>query len=261
MFKSYHYFILLLLISFASVTGLLFTPALPSLGKDLHVSESMAQWTISIFLIGYCIAQLPYGPLSNRFGRKKAIFIGVTLAIIGSLLAYWAASFPMLCIARFLQALGSGVGLKVSFTMISDLHEGPRAIRAIALLSLAFGVTPGLAIALGGFITSLAGWKGCFLFLTFYSIFIGFLSFFLPETAKHLDREALKIDKILHNYCHQFKNPKIMLYALLVSLPTSLFYIFAALAPYIGMQTIGLTPSEFGLWNLLPSAGTISEEF
>ena len=258
MIKSYHLLILILLISFASVTGLLFTPALPSLGKDLGISDNKAQWVLSIFLIGYCIGQLPYGPLSNRFGRKKAIYIGAALAIAGSLLAYTSTSFLMLCIARLLQALGSAVGLKVSFTMISDQHEGPKATRSIALMSLAFGVTPGLAVAAGGYLTALAGWRGCFLFLTFYSLFIGFLALFLPETAKHLDREALKIQKIFPNYCRQFKNQKLIIHAFLVTLATCLFYIFAAIAPYIAMQKIGLTPAQYGLWNLFTSAGTIS---
>ena len=162
---------LLLLIAFASVTGLLFTPALPELGSYFGISENKAQWTISIFLVGYCLGQLPYGPLANRFGRKKTIFIGVILAFLGSFMAYLAPNFWVFCIARFIQALGSAVGLKISFTMISDEFTGKEATKAIALLSLAFGVMPGVAIATGGFITSFAGWKGSILFFYCPSMF------------------------------------------------------------------------------------------
>ena len=134
MLKSYHLFILRLLISFAAVSGLLFTPALPSLAKDLSISEAQAQWIIAIFLVGYCLGILPYGSLSNRFGRKKANYIGVCLAIVGSLPAYASTSFWMLCAARFLQAFGSSAGLKISFTMIADVHQGMKAAKSIALM-------------------------------------------------------------------------------------------------------------------------------
>jgi len=256
--KSRHLAILTFVVSFASVTGLLFTPALPSLGKDLGISENMAEWTISIFLVGYSLGQLPYGPIANRFGRKPALYIGTTLALLGSILAYAANSFGVLAAARFLQALGSAVGLKASFTMISDFHEGPQATESIALHSLAFGITPGLAIAAGGFITASFGWKGCFLFLIFYSLLIGLLAFFLPETARRLDPHALQVKNVIQGYRSQFKNPKLILYSLIVTSCTSIFYIFAALSPYIGMDRAGLSPAGFGLWNLVPAAGMVA---
>lgn len=250
--------ILLLLIAFATFVGLLFTPSMPQIGRDFGIPDAQAQWTMSIFLIGYTLGQLPYGPIANRFGRKKAIYIGVVLAFVGSLLAFFSTSFWVLCVARFIQAIGSGVGLKIAFTMVGDIHAGVGATKAISLLTMAFGIMPGIANAIGGFITVLWSWQVCFLFLAFYSILIGLLSLFLPETAKELKPDALKLPKIVHGYGRQFKDSFITLHASLQGLSTTCMYIFATLSPYIAIDRIGLTPDLFGLWSLIPSIGLVT---
>ena len=178
--------ILLLLFTFATFLGVLFTPAIPEIAGDFNISTAIAGSTMSVFLIGYAIGQLPYGPLANRFGRKKAITIGVVIALIGTVMAFFAQSFWVLLLARFIQAIGSSVGLKVGFTMIGDMHAGESAAKALATLSLAFGFMPGLATAIGGFVTVMAGWRGCFLVLVLYTVVLWLLCQVLPETAKEL---------------------------------------------------------------------------
>ncbi len=253
--KGRHFPILLLLISFATVIGLLFTPALPQLANDFGISESHAQWLMTIFLIGYCLGQLPYGPLANRFGRKPTIYAGIALSLLGSLLCFFATSFAFLCFARFIQSIGAAVGLQVTFTMVSDQRSGPAAAKMIALLSLAFGIAPGIAVTIGGFITPFAGWRGCFFFLVLYSLLLALLCLALPETSKELNPEALKIRSIVKSYFRQFKDSFLMYHAILVSLATSMIYIFATISPYIAIQALGLSPPVFGLWNLIPAAG------
>ncbi len=255
--KGKHSPILLLLISFGAVTALFFTPALPQLAQDFNVSESRAQWLMTIFLIGYCIGQLPYGPLANRFGRKPAIFLGLSLSILGSLLCIAATSFAFLCFARFIQSLGAAVGLKVTFTMVNDQKSGASATKMIAFLSLALGIIPGLAVALGGFITTFAGWKGCFVFLAFYSLFLGLLCLALPETSKQLQRDSLKIKSIARGYARQFRDPLLISHAVLIAMTTSMFYIYSTISPSIAILVMGLSPDSFGFWNLITTAGLV----
>lgn len=250
--------ILLMLFTFATFVGILFTPALPQIGKDFGISATQAQWTMSIFLVGYCLGQLPYGPVANRFGRKKAISVGVVLALIGSIMAYSATAFWVLCLARFIQAIGSGAGLKIGFTMVGDLHQGAAATRAVSILSLGFGIMPGLAATIGGYITVLGGWHGCFLFLSLYSVVLWLLCRFLPETAHELHKDALQLNKIGRGLSFQLKDPFVTLHAILAGLSTSIVYIFVTLSPYIAIQRIGLAPNEFGLWSFVPSLGLLS---
>jgi DHA1 family bicyclomycin/chloramphenicol resistance-like MFS transporter len=140
------FFILLPLISFASVNAVLFTPALPDITHFFAIKASLAQQTITWFLIGYALGQLVYSPMANRYGRKPALYVGIGLQIISSLACVLAGVlhvFWLLVIARFLQALGSGVGLKMSYTLLNDCYEPKVAGQKISYLMLAFAITPG----------------------------------------------------------------------------------------------------------------------
>ncbi len=247
--------ILLLLISFGTISAVAFTPALPELSRAFGISETAAQSTMSLYLVGYTLGQLPYGPLANRFGRKKAIYIGIALMLLGSLLAIAATSFWVLALGRFIQALGGAAGLKLTFTMISDQHGGQTATRAISFLSLAFALAPAVGVAIGGGIVAAWGWRGCFLFLALYSIFLALLVLALPETKPQIDRDALHIKRIAHGYWQQFKSKTTVINALLMGGISSSFYVYATLSPYVGIRTIGLTPDAFGLWNLVMCLG------
>src|SRR5271168_2327617 len=103
--KGSKLWILFLLISFASISAVLFVPSLPLLAAHFGLTESTAQWSMTIFLIGYTVGQLPYGPIANRWGRKKAIFIGLDLALVGTLLCVFATHFWLFCLGRLVQAL------------------------------------------------------------------------------------------------------------------------------------------------------------
>ncbi len=252
--------ILLLLASFAAVSAVLFTPALPTLTQILKISSSQGQFLITAFLIGYALGNLPYGPLSNRFGRKTTIYIGLLIAIFGSLLALIAIafhSFSLLIVGRFLEAMGSSVGLTLTFTMIGDLYVHSQATKKTSYVVLSFAVAPSLAIASGGLLTKYLGWQSCFYFLFFYGILLLFLSFLLPETGKERDLQALNIQKMTEGFLAKLKNKKIVSYAILMGLGTSIVYLFASEAPFIGIDRIGLKEDVYGLLNFIPPVGMI----
>src|SRR5262245_5450852 len=109
------FFTLILLISFASVNAVLFTPALPAIAHYFNVTNDTAQLTMIWFLVGYTLGQLAYSPFANRYGRKPALFLGIGLQIISSVLCVisgYLHLYFILITGRFLLALGSGVGLK-----------------------------------------------------------------------------------------------------------------------------------------------------
>lgn len=254
-------FILLLLASFASVSAVLFTPALPEIANFLGISSSQAEWTITIFLIGYAFGNLPWGPFSNRFGRKPAIYWGIALAILGSILVIlvqWFPLFWLFLLGRFLSALGSSVGLKIAFTMIGDVYQGEAATRKISYFMLSFAMGPGIAIALGGFLTDTFGWSSTFYSLMGYSILLFILSLSLPETCQEKKPESLKIGKIATGYLNTFKNARIILSAFLMGCGGCFVYLFAAAAPFIGIDRIGLRPDQYGLLNFIPPLGMLA---
>jgi MFS transporter, DHA1 family, multidrug resistance protein len=256
--KQAPFFILLLMISFAAVNAVLFTPGLPALAHFFKISNDSAQLTITLFLIAYALGQLVYGPLANRFGRKPALYIGISLQIAASLLCVSSAylpSYTLLLIGRFLLALGAGVGLKMTFTIVNECNEPQAASQKIAYLMLAFAITPGLAIALGGFLTLHYGWISCFYAGACYGLILLLLVTRLPETLLVKDNDAFKLSHLLPEYHQQFKNKLLVSGGLLMGGSSAFVYVFAALAPFIAINAFHLSSDEYGLLNLIPTIG------
>ena len=251
---------LLLLISFASVNAVLFTPALPNIAEFFTISEDTTQNTISWFLIGYAFGQLLYGPIANRFGRKPALYSGISLQIVSSLLCVLAGiihQYWLLVFARFLLALGSGVGLKMTFTLVNECYEPKIASQKVSYLMLAFAITPGLAVALGGVLNTYYGWTSCFYAGAIYGLMLLFLVTRLPETQTVLNYDALKFQHLVHGYLDQFKNSQLILGGLLMGGSTCFVYVFAAIAPFIAINLFGLNSTQYGLANMLPPIGLV----
>ena len=253
--------LLFLLVCFGSVGAVLFTPALPLIQSYFDITVAEAQLTITIYLLGYAFGQLPYGPLANGIGRKKALFIGLSIAMVGSLLcafSYHAHSFGLLLVGRLIQALGACVGLKISFTMIADLYEQTAATKKISQLLIAFAVLPGIAVAIGGWLTHFWGWQSCFYFLAIFSVIMLLFSCILKETAKTLDTSYLHPLRIIQEYKATCKNKKLVLSAVLMGCGSAIVYLFASKAPFIGIVTLGMFPQDFGNLNLIPAVGMIA---
>ncbi len=252
--------ILLLLVSFASISAVLFTPSLPELTQKLQITPSEAQFTITIFLVGYALGNLPYGPLANYLGRKSAIYVGIMLALAGSaliVLVAFVGLFWLFILGRFLLALGSSVGITLAYTIIGDIYKKKALTKKISYFMLVFAIGPSASVALGGFLTAHFGWVSCFYFLIAYSLFLLIATSYLPETIKKLDRDALILKKIREGYCAKLKNKTLITASVLMGLGSSTIYLFASEAPFVGISYIGLTPEAYGLLNFIPPAGMI----
>jgi len=251
---------LILLISFASVNAVLFTPALPDIATFFNVSDGLVQQTITLFLVGYTIGQLIYSPIANRFGRKPALYTGICLQIFSSLLCVIAGKlhyFELLIFGRLLLALGAGVGLKMTFTLLNENYEPAIASQKTAYLMMAFAITPGLGVAIGGFLNARFGWMSCFYAGAIYGAILLALVMRMPETLKNRDLDALKIKKLIANYVTQFSNKQLILGGILIGACTSVIYIFAAVAPFIAIKIFSMSSEQYGLANLLPPIGII----
>lgn len=254
------FFTLLLLISFATVNAVLFTPALPTITHYFGITETTAQSTITWFLVGYTLGQLIYGPIANRFGRKHALYAGISLQIVSSLLCVFAGiihKYELLVLGRFLLAIGSGVGRKITFSFVNESYEPKKASQIVSYLMMAFAITPGLAVLLGGFLTTYFGWTSCFYAGAAYGVFLLILVTRLPETQEALNQEGLKIKSLFQGYANQLTNRQLMLGSLLMGSTSCFTYVFAALAPFIAINHFGMSSAEYGMANIIPPIGII----
>lgn len=252
---------LLMMISFAAVNAVLFTPALPNIAHFFAIRNSVAQQTMTWYLVGYALGQLVYGPIANRYGRKPALYSGLSLQIVSSLLCVFSGighEYLLLVLGRFFMALGSGVGLKMTFTLVHENYETKIANQKITYLALAFAVTPALGVALGGILNAYYGWMSCFYACAVYGIILLFLVTRLPEMQTALDFNALKIKHMMHGYASQFKNIQLVMGALLMGGVTSFTYVFAAVAPFVAIDLHGMNSAHYGVANLLPTIGLVS---
>lgn len=259
--RSFPWVTFTLLISFASVNAVLYTPALPDMTAFLQISHAKGEATVVWFLIGYALGQLLYGPLAARFGRKIALYIGIGMQIIASLgcaATLYHQSYEVLLCSRFFVALGAGVGLKMTFTLVNEWYEPKIASQKIAYLMLAFAITPGLAVGLGGLLNTYLGWASCFYAGACLGLILLILVRCLPLQATLIDYKAIHLSHLKQAYREQFSNTKLVFGGLLMGAAGCFVYVFAAIAPFIAMDLMQLSSAEYGALNLIPSIGMIS---
>lgn len=254
------FFTLLLLISFAAVNAVLFTPALPQIASYFQIIPEEASLGVTFFLIGYTLCQLLYGPLANRFGRKPTLIIGILIQILSSVLCAisgWMGSFHLLVLGRFFLAIGSGVGLKMTFTMVNETYPAKIAAQKTSHLMLAFAIAPGLAVAIGGFLCSHFAWPSCFWAGALYGVILLIMVCSLPETATKLDPKALQISYLKKAYAQKFRNKALVAGSLLMGCTSSFIYTFSSIGPFISKNYFGLKSQSYGLYNLMPQLGLV----
>lgn len=251
---------LIFLSSFATMGVIMIAPALPAISLDYNVSKTTVQFGMTLFLLGYAIGQLIFGPVANRYGRKPALYAGLLIACLGSVLTIAANNIhyhPLFVAGRFIEALGSSCGLVLSFAIVNDFYFLEEARKLSALLILAFAIMPSIAIALGGAITSYLGWKFCFYFLLAYGITLFYFVAKLPETLAAADPQALNYKRFFSRYLATIKNRNLVTYALIYGLSTGCAYSFSTEGPFIGIHVLHLDPLVYGALGTLPFAGMI----
>lgn len=252
--------VLVLLISFGTVSAVLITPALPEMSQYFGVSHSAVQWTLSLFLLGYAVGQLPYGPLANRFGRVNAVKIGALMQIVGGLFcitAFMFHLFTLLLLGRFIMALGASVGLTIGFTLINDFYKQETARQISSKMVTAFAILPGLSLFAGGIMTDYCQWQYCFYFLLLYGFVMYWVANHFIDEPVRQQSEKNDWQQVVKSYQKALTQKELLLYAALWGLSTAVIYIFNAMSPFIGINKLQLSESVFGLLAAIPPMGIL----
>src|SRR3954454_20732516 len=159
-------FLLLVVLTACGTMGMhVIIPALPATARALNMSISTTQLTITLYLIGLAVGQLFYGPVSDRFGRRPVLLIGLTLFTIASVVTACAPNASVLIGARILQSIGGCAGLVLGRAAVRDGAAADKAAGQLALLTLVMSLVPAIAPAVGGFITAYLGWRSSYVLL------------------------------------------------------------------------------------------------
>lgn len=168
-------------------------PALPAMGQSLGIAdENQRQWIIAAFVFGFGGAQLLYGPLADRFGRKPVLLGSISLFVLTSIVAAFADSFATMIAARLLQGVSSASSRVLSTSIVRDCYSGRQMAKVVSLAFIVFLGVPILAPTIGQLILLIAPWQWIFFFLASYgAIVVAWAALRLPETLHPEDRRAI----------------------------------------------------------------------
>ncbi len=225
----------------------MYLPGFTGIAVDLNTSVSNVSLTLSSYFIGISAGQLLYGPLLDRFGRKKPLYIGLLVYILASLACYFVTSIDYFIGLRFIQAVGSCAASVAAMTMVRDLFPVKEIPKVFAKLMLILGLSPMLAPTLGGYITADFGWHMVFLVLTFMGIAVLLASkFLLPSDYKPDTTLSLKPKPIIRNFLLVLKQPQFYTYAFTGGIAFSGLFTYVASSPVIFMDIFEVEEKVYG---------------
>lgn len=225
----------------------MYLPGFSGIAADLHTSVAKVSMSLSSYFIGISAGQLLYGPLLDRFGRKKPLFFGLLVYILASLGCVYVANIDTFIFLRFIQAVGSCAATVVSVAMVRDLFPVKDIPKVFSLLMLVLGLSPMLAPTIGGYITEDYGWHIVFLILMCMGIAILIASQIgLPNTYKPDNSISLKPKPIILNFLKVVKNPQFFTYAFTGSIAFSGLFSYVAASPIIFMDIYHVDAKTYG---------------
>lgn len=233
-----------LLTAFGPLSIDMYLPALPSIAGEFSSPLSQVQLSLASFLIGISAGQIFYGPVSDKFGRKKPLYFGLALYALASFFCATATNVEGLILYRFLQAIGACAGIVISRATVRDLYPPHESARIFSLLMLIMGVAPILAPIFGGLLNSVWGWRSIFWALTVISLLaLSLIHFFLRES--HTPNPEYRISRSLHNYYEILKDRTFTGYTLSLSFIYSGMFAYITGSSFVFIKYYGLTPSQY----------------
>ncbi|WP_199140286.1 multidrug effflux MFS transporter [Pedobacter sp. ASV12] len=240
-------FILGLLAALGPFSIDMYLPGFKAIAKDLHTDVANVSLSLSSFFIGISAGQLLYGPLLDKFGRKKPLYFGLALYIAASLGCLFVTSIDQLIVLRFVQAIGSCATAVAAVAMVRDLFTVEESPKVFASLMLVIAASPMLAPTAGGYFIAAMGWPSVFVFLSFMALLMLVLSIWkLPESYKPDPSYSLKPKPILSNFLVVIKEPSFYTYALVSAITFSGLFAYVSSSPIVFMDIYQVSETGYG---------------
>ena len=216
-------------------------PALPAIGQDLNViQDNDRQLVIGVMLLGFGIAQIVHGPLSDRFGRRPLLVGGLGLYAVSSVVAAFAQSYELLLAARFFQGVAVAATRVLAVSIVRDLYVGRKMAQVMSFAMMVFMAVPVLAPLLGEIIISIANWRWIFWMFAAIGISVGlWIGWRLPETLHAEDRMPLTVERVRHGWKQTLTNRKSLGYMLASALLSGALFGFINSIQQVIYDTFG----------------------
>jgi MFS transporter, DHA1 family, multidrug resistance protein len=253
---------LLIAVSAVSPLGInMYLPSMPGMARALGVDFTTIQLTLSLYLGAMALGQLIIGPLSDRFGRRPVLLIGLLTFVAGSFICLSAQNIGVLIFGRIVQALGGCAGITLSRAIVRDLYGRNQVASMIAYVTMGMAVAPMIAPTIGGLLETFFGWRASFAFLIgFGGLALVFAYRRLRET-NHSRAGREPVRELIQGYGSLFRSRQFWGYTLVTSFVSAMFFAFLAGAPYVMIELLGRSPAEYGFYFAMVPCGYILGNF
>jgi DHA1 family bicyclomycin/chloramphenicol resistance-like MFS transporter len=228
----------------------LFLPVMPAVRVAFGMSHALTEATFSVTLATMAFMTLVYGNISDRYGRRPVLLVGLSLFVAGSAATAFATSAPTLIAGRLIQALGAGCGVTLARAIARDAYGPERLVKAIAYLTMAYTLGPMISPPFGGFLSDAFGWRSAFFFAVLSGIAILVAAYvILHETHRH--RSTGPIANPIRSYVTLLSQPRFSAFVFQSGFQSGVFFSMASAAPLLMTGYLGRSSTEFGVYFLL----------
>ena len=233
----------------------LYVPSMPSVQQAFAAPASIVQLTLSLGLVGTALIQIVIGPMSDQFGRRPVLLIGLVFALIASIYCAVAGSIEGLIIGRIIQISGGAAGLVLGRAIVRDLHEPKEAASMLGYVTMGMAVAPMIAPTIGGVLDDLFNWRAGFIFTSLITAIVLFAGWYtLPETNQNKGK-ASSLSAFWNDVLELVTMRNFWIYTMTISFVGGTFFAFLGGAPYVGDHIFGLTKTQYGLYFVLVAVG------
>ena len=226
----------------------IYLASMPSMTQALNASPREVQLTLSVYMYGWGIAQLFAGPMSDRFGRRPALLLGLAVFVAASTACALSPNVFLLIGARLVQAVAMAAIAVVPRAVVRDLYSGDKAAHVLSLMGVVLGIAPVVAPILGSHIHVLFGWQANFVLVAIYGAVLWFcVRALLPETLANPDRRATRPRVIAANYARLLRSRAFSGFMMVAAFGFSGLFAFLAGSAFVFVSVLGESERGFGL--------------
>ena len=224
----------------------LYLPAIPQLIESLGANISQGQLTLSVFLLGFATGQLFYGSISDRYGRKPGLYLGLAIYVLATLGCAAAQDINTLIAARFVQGLGGACGPVLARAIVSDSYNRRDAARVMAAIAGAMALVPAIAPVFGSWLLYVFSWRAHFILLLILGLITVIAVTRLQESCKTIGDSPLKLSHVFSQFSLCLKNRKFVGYALCGGATYAAMFCYISTTSFIMIELLGVEPELFG---------------